>query len=257
MARGGGHGSLARWSPRAPAIPAWPPSRRARARGSPRPPPTDPPRRPIRRPRSRQRRSHRPASLRRRSRRRPSAPTPPPTAPPTAVGELLDLGDAKPARDYDDFVARRPRRPRALVVRAVPGAVRRPVRAAGRRRLRRLSRAHDADPGLRHAEPTTYEEISQYSAFYCMQGDFMVYDDGEEGVLYGLAEEFGPSILGVVLAHEFGHAIQARTGDLDREPADDHDRAAGRLLRRRVGGPGGRRRGGRASRSPTPRCAPG
>ena len=44
----------------------------------------------------------------------------------------------------------------------------------------------------------------------------MVYDDGEDGVLYGLAEEFGPSILGVVLAHEFGHAIQARAGDLDR-----------------------------------------
>ena len=30
-------------------------------------------------------------------------------------------------------------------------------------------------------------------------------------MLYGLAEEFGPSILGVVLAHEFGHAIQARS----------------------------------------------
>ena len=44
----------------------------------------------------------------------------------------------------------------------------------------------------------------------------MVYDDGEGGILYGLAEEFGASILGVVLAHEFGHAIQARVGDLDR-----------------------------------------
>ena len=74
----------------------------------------------------------------------------------------------------------------------------------------------DPIPGCGTGQATTYEEIRQYSAFYCQQGDFMVYDDGEEGVLYGLAEEFGPSILGVVLAHEFGHAIQARVGDLDR-----------------------------------------
>ena len=45
----------------------------------------------------------------------------------------------------------------------------------------------------------------------------MVYDDGEDGVLVRLADEFGPSILGVVLAHEFGHAIQARAGVLDRD----------------------------------------
>jgi predicted metalloprotease len=36
-------------------------------------------------------------------------------------------------------------------------------------------------------------------------------------VLYGLAEEYGPSILGVVLAHEFGHAIQARSGALTKD----------------------------------------
>ena len=49
------------------------------------------------------------------------------------------------------------------------------------------------------------------------QGDFMVYDDGQDGVLYDLAEQYGPSILGVVLAHEFGHAIQARSGALTKD----------------------------------------
>ena len=56
----------------------------------------------------------------------------------------------------------------------------------------------------------------RYSAFYCAQGDFMVYDDGEQGALFRLANELGPSILTVVLAHEFGHVIQARAGELDR-----------------------------------------
>ena len=72
-------------------------------------------------------------------------------------------------------------------------------------------------PGCETDAPTTYEEIAQYSAFYCMDGDFMVYDDGPSGVLAQLAGEFGPSILGVVFAHEYGHAIQARAGVLDRD----------------------------------------
>ena len=58
--------------------------------------------------------------------------------------------------------------------------------------------------------------MSDYGAFYCAQGDFMAYDDGAQGVLAQLADTYGPSVVAVVLAHEFGHAIQARTGDLDR-----------------------------------------
>ena len=72
-------------------------------------------------------------------------------------------------------------------------------------------------PGCETDAPTEYHDIAQYSAFYCMDGDFMVYDDGPDGVLAGLAGEFGQSILGVVFAHEYGHAIQARAGTLDRD----------------------------------------
>ena len=57
--------------------------------------------------------------------------------------------------------------------------------------------------------------MAQFVAFYCTLGDFMVYDDGDNSLLGALAENFGPSIMGVVLAHEFGHAIQFRAGDLD------------------------------------------
>ena len=75
-------------------------------------------------------------------------------------------------------------------------------------------RSRDDIPGC--GEPnTSYRDVAQFVAFYCTLGDFMVYDDGDDSLLGALAENFGPSIMGVVLAHEFGHAIQFRSGDLD------------------------------------------
>ena len=40
--------------------------------------------------------------------------------------------------------------------------------------------ARRRSPGARPTRPTEYRDIAQYSAFYCMDGDFMVYDDGPE-----------------------------------------------------------------------------
>ena len=56
---------------------------------------------------------------------------------------------------------------------------------------------------------------AQGNAFYCGQGDYIVYDDA--ALIPKLTTEFGEAAVGVVFAHEFGHAIQARNGDL---PAD-------------------------------------
>ncbi len=83
----------------------------------------------------------------------------------------------------------------------------------------------------------------------------MVYDDGEDGVLARLAEQFGPSIMGVVLAHEYGHAIQARSGALPATCRHDHteqqaDCFAGAWTAQ--ASPASRR----ASRSATPTSAP-
>ena len=61
-----------------------------------------------------------------------------------------------------------------------------------------------------------YQEVADYAAFYCALGDFMAYDDGDQGVLAPTGRPYGPSIIAVVLAHEFGHAIQCRNDDLDR-----------------------------------------
>ena len=68
-------------------------------------------------------------------------------------------------------------------------------------------------------EDSTYQDVVDAGAFYCPNGDFMAYDDGEDGVIFELAEEYGPSIVAVVMAHEFGHAIQARVGTLNRDVA--------------------------------------
>lgn len=62
---------------------------------------------------------------------------------------------------------------------------------------------------------TTYDEVQQFAAFYCGLGDFMIYDDGDDSLLLSLATAFGPGTIGIVLAHEYGHAIQQRSGALD------------------------------------------
>ena len=54
---------------------------------------------------------------------------------------------------------------------------------------------------------TTYEDI-RGNAFYCFEGDFIAYDDSE--LMPDLNADLGPVVIGVVLAHEWGHAIQRR-----------------------------------------------
>ena len=45
------------------------------------------------------------------------------------------------------------------------------------------------------------------NAFYCADGDFIVFDD--EILFPSFAEEFGIAVIGVVMAHEWGHVIQS------------------------------------------------
>ena len=54
--------------------------------------------------------------------------------------------------------------------------------------------------------------VAQGNAFYCGNGDYMAYDDYD--LIPALTKAFGDSAVGVVFAHEFGHAIQARAGVL-------------------------------------------
>lgn len=65
---------------------------------------------------------------------------------------------------------------------------------------------------------TDYLDLQLFVAFYCEFGDFMAYDDGDgdDSLLTPLAEQYGAAVLGIVLAHEYGHVIQSRIGALDR-----------------------------------------
>jgi predicted metalloprotease len=55
--------------------------------------------------------------------------------------------------------------------------------------------------------PPSYNEIAQ-NAFYCPSADLIAWDD--VNLVPQLYEEFGGFTLGIVFAHEFGHAIQER-----------------------------------------------
>jgi predicted metalloprotease len=54
-----------------------------------------------------------------------------------------------------------------------------------------------------------YADIAE-NAFYCPSDDLIAWDN--ENLVPGLYDEFGGFTLGIVFAHEFGHAIQTRAG---------------------------------------------
>ncbi len=51
-----------------------------------------------------------------------------------------------------------------------------------------------------------YADVEE-NAFYCADGDFIVFDD--EVLFPSFADEFGVAVIGVVMAHEWGHVIQS------------------------------------------------
>jgi predicted metalloprotease len=148
---------------------------------------------------------------------------PPATTPPAAVPsiqtdasleDLAEVGDAKEAREYDDLVAAA-----LLDIEEWMTEVHPQVHGAEWEPL--AGGVYPSYPGRTDipgcGEPTTDPaDVAEFVAFYCAGGDFMVYDDGPDSLLGELASEFGPSVMGVVLAHEYGHVVQDRTGDLAR-----------------------------------------
>lgn len=64
--------------------------------------------------------------------------------------------------------------------------------------------------------PPCGDQPSEYqpNAFYCPDGDFIAWD--AQTLIPQLQEQFGPLLVGVVLAHEYGHAVQTRLGLSDQ-----------------------------------------
>ena len=84
-----------------------------------------------------------------------------------------------------------------------------PLRRAATSRSRAASGPTGPTPSSpRAATPRpTYEDIAE-NAFYCPRADLIAWDN--VNLVPGLYEEFGGFTLGIVFAHEFGHAIQTR-----------------------------------------------
>lgn len=62
----------------------------------------------------------------------------------------------------------------------------------------------------------SYAKEVKGNAFYCFKSNYIVYDN--QALFPALAKHFGPFALALVLAHEWGHAIQDRAG-IDRSSA--------------------------------------
>src|SRR5262245_26654274 len=133
-----------------------------------------------------------------------------------AIGEVVDVGDAKPQRFYDAYLAAALADIQAWWNEEYPRLYGEPFTPLTGGIFAAYPERTSPIPGC-GGPNTTYQEVTDFGAFYCPDGDFMAYDDGELGVIYDLAETFSPSVVAVVLAHEFGHAIQGRVGDLDRD----------------------------------------
>jgi predicted metalloprotease len=156
----------------------------------------------------------------------PTTLLPPVTAPPSTfdptpgeapeIGEVVDVGSSKTPREYDDFVAAALADLQQWWSETYPAVYGEPFEPLAGGVIAAYPTRSEPIPGCGEAE-TRYPEVNEFSAFYCPLGDFMVYDDGDDSLLGALTGEFGPSVMGVVLAHEFGHAIQNRIGVLDRQ----------------------------------------
>jgi len=139
-------------------------------------------------------------------------PSPPQQDPDPAA---IDFGADKPGRGYDEFLLATATDLDEWWAEQYPlvyGKEYTPLQG-------KIYAAYPSRPGQLPgcgAPQTTYDEVSQFVAFYCGDGDFIIYDDGPDSLLTRLAQSFGPSTIGIVLAHEYGHAIQQRIGALNQ-----------------------------------------
>jgi predicted metalloprotease len=126
---------------------------------------------------------------------------------------VIDFGDAKPKRDYDGFLVAAFKDIEAFWATNFPELYGRDFQPLKGGIFAAYPQRTTPIPGCQSPE-TTYTDV-EGNAFYCSDGDFIVYDDDE--LLPQLVKSLGQSAVGVVLAHEFGHAIQARAGELNEQ----------------------------------------
>jgi predicted metalloprotease len=132
---------------------------------------------------------------------------------------LVDFGDGKPPQQYDDTLLAAVADIESWWSEQLPAVYDQSFEPLAGGIYAAFADRTDELPGCGERS-TSYREVSEYVAFYCADDDFILYDDGEDTLLDSLTEELESNlVIGVVLAHEYGHAIQRRTGALDRNLA--------------------------------------
>ncbi|MEN9822644.1 MAG: hypothetical protein RLZ04_1070 [Actinomycetota bacterium] len=129
------------------------------------------------------------------------------------VPGVVDFGDVEPSHpEYDGFLTTAIADIEQFWAESYPAAydsawepLAGGVYAASPRRT-------DPIPGCGESE-STYDDVAD-NAFYCFEADFIAYDDFN--LLPSLVDALGREAVAVVLAHEFGHAVQWRTDSFDQ-----------------------------------------
>ena len=103
--------------------------------------------------------------------RRRAAPNPP-------IGEVVDAGDAKSERFYDAYLAAALADIQAWWNEEYPRLYGEPFTPLAGGIFAAYPERTSTIPGCGFPS-NSYQEVSDYGAFYCPDGDFMAYDDGE------------------------------------------------------------------------------
>jgi predicted metalloprotease len=147
----------------------------------------------------------------------PPRTSPPDTAPPPVTettdadlgppsGDIIDFADDKRERPYDRYLE--------LVVEDLHRFWAERMPETYDRKYKPVSKVYAVSSGRRDVpgcgEARTRPEEIAGNAFFCFLEDFIAYDD--DGLFPELYTKLGRTALGIVLAHEWGHAIQFRAG---------------------------------------------
>lgn len=126
---------------------------------------------------------------------------------------IVDFGDVEPSHpEYDGFLTAAISDIDEFWAEAYPAAYDAPWEPLSGGVYAASPQRSDTIPGCGESE-STYDDIAD-NAFYCSGDDFIAYDDFV--LLPSLVDSLGREAVAVVLAHEFGHAVQWRTNSFDQ-----------------------------------------
>ncbi|MEO7399076.1 MAG: neutral zinc metallopeptidase [Ilumatobacteraceae bacterium] len=141
---------------------------------------------------------------------------PPSSIPPNPNNAVIDVGDNKEPQPYDEFLQASVADVQDYWRATYPEIYGEPfAELTGGIWASYPDRQGTAIPEGCRGDPAA-QYISEGNAFYCSNGDYMAYDDFF--LIPALVNDYGQSAVGVVFAHEFGHAIQARVGAIVNDP---------------------------------------